>query len=73
MAEEKKENTMLKAKTWSLIGKIAALAIIIGGNFLKWMGRLPNASGAEINACGLCCWAVFATVDANIIIDKFLK
>lgn len=71
--EEKKENALSKAKTWSLISKITGGVVILIGFILKWLGILPEASDKSILACGFGVMAVFGTVDLNIVLDKFTK
>lgn len=63
----------IKAKTLSLISKVIAGVIIIGGHILKWCGILAGASSSEICVCGFAVMAVFGTVDLNIALDKFTK
>lgn len=72
MAEEKKEPFFMKAKFWSLIGKVTGLTVIVGGFILKWLGKLPGATSSEIMTCGLGCMAVFGTVDINLVVDKLI-
>lgn len=71
--KETKEPFFLKAKFWSLIGKIIGLVVIVGGHVLKGFNKLPGLTSKEICVCGICCWAVFAGVDVNILVDKFTK
>lgn len=71
MEEETKESKLSKAKTWSLIAKICGAVIIIIAFILKWL-KVFDASISEILACGFSVMGVFGTVDANIIIDKFM-
>lgn len=73
MAEEVKEEKGIKAKTWSLIGKIAGAVIIIGGAVLKWTGILPDASIKEVCIVGFSIMGVFGTIDINLALDKFTK
>lgn len=61
----------LKAKTVSLWAKIIGGVIIVGGHILKWLNVLPNATSAEICACGFSVMGIFGTVDLNILADKF--
>ena len=61
----------LKAKTISLWAKIIGGVIIVGGHILKWLSVLPNATSAEICACGFSVMGIFGTVDLNILADKF--
>lgn len=69
--EEKEKG--LKAKTVSLLGKIAGGLVILTGHVLKWLDIMPNATSSEIIGCGLAIMACFGTIDINIMLDKFLK
>lgn len=73
MEEEKKtEEKGIKAKTVSLIGKIAGAIIIVGGAVLKWLNVLPSAEINDIVKVGFCTMGIFSTIDINIMIDKFM-
>ena len=61
----------MKAKDFSLISKIVAGVILIGGHVAKWLGWLPNATSTEICTCAFSIMGVFGTIDLNIALDKF--
>lgn len=61
----------MKAKTCSLIAKVAAAIIAIGGHLLMWFGIMPNARSSEILSLAAVIASLFVTVDANIALDKF--
>lgn len=71
--EVKKENPLGKPKVWSLVSKIIAGIIIVGGHILKWLNLLPDAASSEICACGFAVMGVFGTIDINMALDKFTK
>ena len=61
----------MKAKDCSLLSKILAVAVLIAGHALMWLGILKNANSAQICACAFSIMGVFGTVDLNLVIDKF--
>lgn len=71
--EVKKENPLGKPKVWSLVSKIIAGIIIVGGHILKWLNLLPDAASSEICACGFAVMGVFGTIDINMALDKFTR
>ena len=72
MAEEKKEETGLKAKTVSLIGKIIGGSIILIGFILKAFG-IWNVEVNDLIKIGFAEMAVFGPIDINIALDTFIK
>lgn len=62
-----------KPKKLSLVTKIIACTLVIVCHFLMWFGLLPNATSAEICACGFTLLGIFGTVDVNLALDKFAK
>ena len=73
MSTKEQTSKGLKAKTVSLLGKIAGGTVIIVAHILKWLGKLPEATSSEICICGFSVMGMFGTVDLNILIDKFTK
>ena len=67
--EEKKE---LKAKTVSLIGKIVGALLILVGFILKCL-HIFDCEVVDLIKVGFAVMAVFAPIDVNISLDKFLK
>lgn len=63
----------MKAKTVSLIAKIAAGAILLTGAVLKWLGIFTNCEIKELCTVAGTLAALFVTVDTNIALDKFTK
>ena len=63
----------MKAKTVSLIAKIAAGAILLTGAVLKWLGIFINCEIKELCTVAGTLAALFVTVDTNIALDKFTK
>ena len=77
---ETKEETMtvtteskFKPKRLSLVTKIVACTLVVVCHFLMWLKILPNATSAEICACGFTLLGIFGTVDVNLALDKFAK
>lgn len=62
-----------KPKKLSLVTKIIACTLVVVCHFLMWFGLLPNATSAEICACGFTLLGIFGTVDINLALDKFAK
>jgi len=63
----------LKAKTVSLVVKIASVLFLIVCSTLKWMGVFSNATIYEICAVAGTMSAVFGDVSINTALDKFKK
>lgn len=63
----------MKAKDCSLLSKILAVAVLIAGHVLMWLGKMPNANSMQICACAFSIMGVFGTVDINLVIDKFMQ
>lgn len=63
----------VKAKTVSLIAKIVASVILIGGAVLKWTGIFPSCEIPELCTVAFTLMGIFGTVDLNIALDKFTK
>ena len=72
MAEEKKEETGIKAKTVSLIGKIIGGSILLIGLVLNAFG-VWNVDINDLIKVAFSEMAVFGTIDINIALDKFIK
>lgn len=74
MAEEnqEKEKKELKAKKVSLIGKIIGGLIILIGFILKCL-RIFECETNDLIKVGFAIMAVFAPIDFNISLDKFLN
>lgn len=70
MAEEKKE---LKAKTVSLIAKIIAGTVLLGGAILKWLNIFSACEISELCTVSFTLMCIFGTIDLNIALDKFTK
>ena len=60
------------AKDWSLVSKIVSVLWIVVGSVLKGLGILHDLSAWDILLIGIVVAAIFATVDINILADKFL-
>lgn len=69
IAEEKKE---LKAKTVSLIGKIIGALLILVGFVLKCL-HIFDCEVIDLIKVGFAIMAIFAPIDINLSLDKFLK
>ncbi len=62
----------LAAKTISKIFKFVAAAGIILCAVVKWLGKMPDASAAEICMIWAAVYGIGAgTIDLNIMFDKF--
>ena len=61
----------MKAKNYSMISKIVALIILVGGHILHWFNIFPNADSKQICACAFSVMGVFGTIDINMALDKF--
>lgn len=73
MSEEVKDKTKeLKAKKVSLIGKIVGGAIILIGFVLKCL-KIFECETNDLIKVGIAIMAVFAPIDFNISLDKFLN
>lgn len=74
MGEEvKTEKKQIKAKTVSLIVKVVDCVLIIGFAILKWLGKFPEATIAEICTVGGVVAAIFGDISLNTALDKFTK
>lgn len=62
----------MKAKKYSMISKVIALIILVGGHILLWFNIFPNADSKQICACAFSVMGVFGTIDINMAIDKFV-
>lgn len=63
----------LNAKTASLIAKIIAALVVLGGACLKWCGIFDNCSINELCIVGFSIMGIFGTVDLNLLAEKFTK
>lgn len=61
----------MKAKTVSLIAKITAGVILLGGAALKWTGVFLECDIDDVCKVALTLMGLFGTVDLNIALDKF--
>lgn len=73
MSEQVKEKKEIKAKTVSLIVKIVDVVFIVGFAVLKWLGKFPEATIAEICTVGGVIAAIFGDISLNTALDKFTK
>ena len=70
---EEKKISGLKAKKVSLIAKIIAGIILLGGAILKWTGIFENCQISELCTIAGTMTALFSTVDINLMLEKFSK
>lgn len=70
---EEKKISGLKAKKVSLIAKIIAGVILLGGAILKWTGIFGNCQISELCTVAGTMTALFSTVDINLMLEKFSK
>lgn len=63
----------LKAKTVSLIAKIAGALIVIIGAVLKWVGVFKACEVSELVTVGFTILGIFGTVDLNLLAEKFTR
>jgi hypothetical protein len=61
-----------KARDWSLLGKIAAVAVALVGTALKGLGLIALPTTDLLMVAGFIV-VVFLPVDANILADKVFK
>lgn len=70
----KEKEKKLKAKSLSKMFKVVSVLGLITCGILKWLNVLPKASIGEICALWATVYGLGAgTIDANIIIDKFIS
>lgn len=70
---EEQKTSGLKAKKVSLIAKIIAGIILLGGAILKWTGIFENCQISELCTVAGTMTALFSTVDINLMLEKFSK